>query len=267
MHRGKERQSSTFVALVGRVHSFVFKMLLNIFRFFIISLQYLHHFVIYAYSLITPPCFYSPGNEFHISLDDELEAIYLSLEHKQKKIIQHHLEKRKRFKLLLISFVLLFLAFKLHHHDAHASSGSASLGVTASVSSTCKIYSAQMAFGTYDPTSNTDLNVNGDVLISCTKNTSATITMDNGTYSSHANGTTRAMQNTGGGGPSNAYLSYELYKNSGLTSVWSVSNPLSITATTSAQTAIPIYGKIPNSQNVQTGGYLDTVMVTPVAPE
>lgn len=245
------RHSLKLAARVGKLYSFAFKLLLG-----------LHHFLIHAYSLITPPCFYSPGNQFHVSLGDEMEAIAISLRLEQKRIIRLRQQKRKRNKLLLISFALLLLAYKQHQHDARASSDTTNLGISASIAPKCKIYSTSMAFGTYDPQNNSNLDVNGEVLISCTKNTSATIAMDAGTNTSHAQGSTRSMHNTSGGNGNSSYISYELYKNSGRSNVWSIASPLAITATTAAQVAIPIYGRITQGQNVQDGEYLDTVIVT-----
>lgn len=249
MHRGNERHRKTYDAHVGRVRSFVFKNLLH----------RLHKAVIKAYSYITPPCFYSPGSEYHFSLNEEKEAIIHCLEHKQKKILQRHQEKHHRILLLIIMSLLVFLK---HHTPANASTNSANLGVSATITAKCRINSSLMAFGSYDPDSNSNLNVNGNIMMTCTKNTTSSISLNDGVNSSRAEGTTRAMRDTGGGNGNRDYLSYELYKNSNRTTVWSTSNPLVVTATSTATMNIPLYGTIPKLQNVKKGGYVDTVLIT-----
>ena len=128
------------------------------------------------------------------------------------------------------------------------------------VTSNCTLSSASLDFGTYDPISvNLSSPLDGltTFQVACTKGANVVITMNNGLYSANAQQTTRAMSNGTGG-----YLSYELYSNSGRSSVWSNMNPVSYVSTSSTVRTQTVYGRIQAVQNRPAGNYTDTVTVT-----
>ena len=156
------------------------------------------------------------------------------------------------------------LALCLSAPSAHAGSATSSFTVTASVVATCTISTTNLAFGNYDPiTTNatTPLSGNGSVTVTCTKGATTSIDLSPGANSANASGTTRAMATAG---PD--YLSYELYQDSGFTTVWGVGNPgnafVPPVAPSKVARAFTIYGRIPAGQGSTVGTYTDTVTAT-----
>src|SRR5262245_838396 len=96
-----------------------------------------------------------------------------------------------------------------------AATATANLGVSATVTNNCTISTGALAFGSYDPVvanASTNLDGTGTVSVACTKGTSATVGLGLG---SNASGSTRRMGDGGGN-----FLTYELYQDSGHTTVW-----------------------------------------------
>jgi len=139
----------------------------------------------------------------------------------------------------------------------NTASGTVTVGGT--VVARCTVTTLTFAFGSYDVLSGSAVPQSFPAIgVSCTRGaTGVTIALDNGLNSTHAVGTTRAM-NSG-----TNYLSYELYTSSAMTTVWNATNTVSYSPITSmAQTSFIIYGQIPGSQDVAVGSYSDTVTVT-----
>jgi spore coat protein U domain-containing protein, fimbrial subunit CupE1/2/3/6 len=143
-----------------------------------------------------------------------------------------------------------------------AGSTTGTLAISADVANNCVIGSSPAVnFSSYDPivgNASSDLDVNGTLTLTCTQGAVATIAMDTGANASHAIGTTRAMAN------GSNYLSYELYSDSGLSTVWgtggsAVTEPA---APSDAAVNYTVYGKVPAGQDVPAGSYSDTVNVT-----
>lgn len=164
----------------------------------------------------------------------------------------------------IIIAMIIFMFTSFAASNLMAGSSSAAVQVSAVVNSKCKINSGEVSFGNYDPASENEsapLNAAGNFSISCTKNTSATISIDQGQYAGQAAGASRAMKNTTGSN----YLSYDLYLDANMSTVWNTSNQATYTATGgAAPTAFPIYAKVPASQDVSDGQYSDVVTVTAV---
>lgn len=145
---------------------------------------------------------------------------------------------------------------------AAAGSATSSFSVTASVSNNCTISTAALAFGAYDPivaNASTALDATGSVTIQCTRGATSTIGLSTGSYSANASGTTRAM-NAG-----TSYLSYEIYQNTGRTTLWGNSGSDLYTpaaAPSSAPRTVTTYGRVPAGQDVPAGSYSDTVTAT-----
>jgi spore coat protein U-like protein len=63
-------------------------------------------------------------------------------------------------------------------------------------------------------------------------------------------------------------LGYDLYTNAGRSTVWgcTTTNDVDVTSTSSAANVMTVYGRIPAGQDVATGSYSDTVVVTVTFP-
>lgn len=143
-----------------------------------------------------------------------------------------------------------------------ASTSTANLSVTASVSANCSITTNAVAFGTYDPivtNASTALTASGVVNTTCTNGASATITLGQGANpgtGSTASAPVRRMAN------GTNYLSYGLYSNSSYTTTFDGTTGVTVTGT-GAQVATTVYGSVPAGQNtLPAGSYSDTVIAT-----
>lgn len=141
-----------------------------------------------------------------------------------------------------------------------AATATANLAVSASVSNNCTISTAALGFGSYDPVvahASTNLDGSGTVTIACTKGAATTVGLGLG---SNASGSTRRMTD----GSSN-YLTYELYQDSGRTTVWGNSGAGLFTpavAPSKAARNFTVYGRVTSNQDVPAGSYADTVVAT-----
>ena len=132
--------------------------------------------------------------------------------------------------------------------------------MSATVTNNCTISTAALAFGSYDPVvanASTNLDGTGTVVVACTKGSTATIGLGLG---ANASGSTRRMRD----GASN-YLTYELYQDSGRTTVWGnagagLSAP--VAAPSKAARNFTVYGRVTSNQDVPAGSFNDTVVAT-----
>ncbi len=140
-----------------------------------------------------------------------------------------------------------------------AGSATASLASSASISNNCTISTAALAFGAYDPVvanAASNLDGTGTVTIACTKGAATTIALDLG---SNASGSTRRLTD----GSSN-YLTYEIYQDSGRTTVWGTGADVETPAAapSKAARAFTAYGRVTSNQDSPAGSYADTVTAT-----
>jgi spore coat protein U-like protein len=137
---------------------------------------------------------------------------------------------------------------------------SSSLTVNATVSKNCTITTAPVNFGAYDPvTTNATAPLDGigTVTVTCTKGAVATVGLALG---SNAQGTTRRMSQS-----ASAFLNYELYKDTGRTSVWGngTTDSLDIPAAPNRNPrTFTVYGRVAQAQDATVGSYTDTVVAT-----
>jgi spore coat protein U-like protein len=142
-----------------------------------------------------------------------------------------------------------------------ASSASTTLSASATVMTNCKIDTNDVTFAQqYDPLSSSALTGTGTVTITCTKGAAATVGLSAGANAAHAVGTTRAM--AGG----SDYLSYDLFQDSGYSSVWgNTTGTLLSPGAADNKTPRPftVYANIPAGQDI-TGGksYSDSLQAT-----
>jgi len=149
---------------------------------------------------------------------------------------------------------------------AFAGSATGTMTVTATVPSDCVFGSMSLPFSSYDSVgleATVPLTATGSLSITCTDETSVSVGANTGSNPNNASGScatttcTRAM-----GDGNNDYLSYDLYSDSGHTSVWdNAGGTIPLTGTGLIQT-INVYGFAPAGQNIPAGPYTDTVMVT-----
>jgi spore coat protein U-like protein len=123
------------------------------------------------------------------------------------------------------------------------------LNVTATVVANCNITSVtDITFGTYDTTSATPLDANGDMTFRCTKNTS---------YKTYITGT-RTM--TGSGADT---LTFTLFTDAGHTTSFPIDNSGGATvAPSNAAIVKTIYGRVPATQDVGIDSYAKVLVAT-----
>ncbi|MEW6186544.1 MAG: spore coat U domain-containing protein [Thermodesulfobacteriota bacterium] len=124
------------------------------------------------------------------------------------------------------------------------------LNVTAAVQANCNFSSVtDVAFGDYDPTSATPLDVNGDMTFRCTKNTA---------YETYIVGTRQMV-----GAVESDNLNFELYTDAGRTTAFLADNsgPTSNAPDNSPITQI-IYGRIAALQDVSVDTYSRALTIT-----
>lgn len=129
------------------------------------------------------------------------------------------------------------------------------LTVRVTVEESCSISGSTIDFGTYSAGQQAALDAQGTITYSNCAAGTLTLALDGGTAGNVAN---RAMANGSGGS-----LNYQLYRNSSRNQVWgSGSDAQQVVLLVPDSGNVPVYGRIPGSQNVPAGSYTDTVNVT-----
>jgi len=159
---------------------------------------------------------------------------------------------------LLSLVALVFLAVLTQSSIAQAGSTTTNLNVSATVTNNCSISTADLAFGTYDPiatNASSPKDSTGTVTITCTTGAVTNVALDTGANNS---GTTRRMK------AGSNYLTYEIYQDSGRTTVWGSGTSKLDTGTAPNFNArsFTAYGRITAGQDVPSGSYTDTVVAT-----
>ncbi len=164
---------------------------------------------------------------------------------------------------------IAFAAALLGAGPLAGASATASLSVSVTVSSNCRISASPIGFGAYDPVvANlaTPVTGTGGVTITCTRGTSASLTLGPG---ANPSGSTRRMR--GGTG----FISYELYMPASESPgapcsfasprVWGTAGDAVFTPS-SAPSRDPrsynVCGRIPEAQDVLAATYFDAVVAT-----
>ena len=145
--------------------------------------------------------------------------------------------------------------------DAGSSTGT--LTVTASVSQKCILSSPTLGFGSYDPvvTNNAaNLDSSTTITVTCTKGATG-ITLGFGNSGNAPTGCSAPQRCLLGAGHGD-YLNYQLYSDSGHSSVWTTAISESVTGGITTPTSVTIYGRVPPTQDVNVDTYSDTVVAT-----
>lgn len=153
--------------------------------------------------------------------------------------------------------VLGLLAASIGAGTSQAATSTTTFAVSATVLSTCLVVATPLAFGNYDPTSETALDATNTVIVTCTYGTAYNVGLNAGA----GIGATVALRKMTYGAN---LLNYTLYQNSGRTTVWG--NTVG-TDTVSATAGLPptthtVYGRVPIGQSAPIGLYADTINVT-----
>lgn len=144
--------------------------------------------------------------------------------------------------------------------NTYATLSTSDMAVTASINVSCTMSVTNLDFGTYDPilaNATQDLTASATVSTNCSLGAIAIVRMSKGLHFFSGN-YSRHMSNVGG----DSKLKYELYKNEGLTDVWTGKWGQSVVGT-GASDDLTVYGKVfQNQQDAAAGSYNDTVTVT-----
>lgn len=130
-----------------------------------------------------------------------------------------------------------------------------SFPITATIQAACSISATNLAFGSYTGAA---LNGQSQISLTCTNGLPWNVGLNAGTFPG-ATVTTRRMT-----GPGTSSMAYSLYRDAARTLNWGNTvgtNTLTGTGTGSAQT-VNVYGRVPASQTLPTGGYQDTIIAT-----
>ena len=142
------------------------------------------------------------------------------------------------------------------------SPATATFQVQASVNANCLVSASNLAFGAYDPSSATDLDVNTTVSVRCTKDTPFTVALNAGVTS----GATLAQRRMTNG---TDFMNYNLYTNGARTTVFG--DATGGTATVGgtgaglgvAQTqSVDVFGRIPAGQSTLSIGTYTEATIT-----
>ena len=146
---------------------------------------------------------------------------------------------------------------------AGAATSTSNLAVSASVTASCTISTAPVAFGAYDPivtNASADLDGAGSVTVTCTDGAVTTITLGQGANA--AGGSTDAAPQPQMASGTDL-LSYALFSDSGRTTVWGNTALTGVAHTgTGTATVVDVFGRVASGQNVPAGSYADTVVAT-----
>ena len=152
------------------------------------------------------------------------------------------------------------IVFAAFGSPVSAATATTNLGVSATVTVNCTISTAALAFGSYDPVGTNaaaNLDGTGTVTVACTKGTTATVGLGLGL---NASGSTRRMSDGSGN-----FLTYEMYQDSGHTTVWGNAGGALLSpaaAPSKAARNFTVYGQVAGNQDAAAGAYSDTVVAT-----
>lgn len=155
----------------------------------------------------------------------------------------------------------LVLAGAIFSGTLFAATATTTFTVTATVADSCSVAATDLAFGSITPVDNIDFDSTSTVTVTCSNGTSYNTGLDEGSNSSGSTVSTRRMSD--GGAPN--YLAYQLYSDSGRSTVWGKTIATDTVTGTGDGTGqvLTVYGRVPaGQQTVPTGSYSDTVTVT-----
>jgi spore coat protein U-like protein len=144
--------------------------------------------------------------------------------------------------------------------DALAAQATSTFTVTATVNKTCTIATTTLDFTTYDPFLATDTTVTNakGVTLTCSKGTGYVVSLSTGGGGAFA---TRQMS-----GPGTDKLSYNIFTDAGLGTIWGdgtgATGTVGGTAASKASFDLSMTGSIVAGQDVTQGVYADSITAT-----
>jgi spore coat protein U-like protein len=160
---------------------------------------------------------------------------------------------------ILIVFIYFALVSIASESGLSAQQASASLTVNATVTKNCTISTTPVAFGNYDPVvanATTPLDGQGGVTVTCTKGAIASVGLNVGSYPA---GGRRMFAGA------NAFLPYELYKDTTRTQLWGNDSGTDFdipAAPDRNPRTYQVFGRVLAAQDAAVGNYADTVVAT-----
>lgn len=155
-----------------------------------------------------------------------------------------------RLNLTVLASTAALAALVVAVAPAQAATTAANVNVQATVAASCKMTDASVDFGTYDPTSPGNNDTAGNLSVTCTKGTTGTITLAGAAGRSMASGTTTDT------------LAYELYTDSGRSTLWAGATTVAVPASTGVAQNVSVYGRITPGHYVTPATYTAVVVAT-----
>ena len=144
-----------------------------------------------------------------------------------------------------------------------AATETADLNVSATVTATCVVSTTPVAFGAYDPLgthASAPNHANGSVVVQCSDNTAATVTLDQGDTPDAASTDAAPLRQMASG---TDRLPYQLFSEGTWTTVWGNTEATGVDHTSDgSQVSLTVYGEIDAGLNVAAGDYADIVEAT-----
>ena len=144
-----------------------------------------------------------------------------------------------------------------------ADSATETMLVSAGIGKNCVIETTNISFGSYDPASahaSAHLDATGSITTTCTIGTAGEVLVHYGTNIANAESTARRMVGTNTAG----FLGYEVYSDSGRSTIWSGIGDQGIDITAAGvDEVMTVYARIPGGQtDAANDSYTDTLTVT-----
>lgn len=162
------------------------------------------------------------------------------------------------------AIIVLLAVMLLMSSGALATDVSGELALSATINASCRVNSGALNFNTYDPTgihATAPLDRSGTFRLTCTNGTAATVKLGQG--NNPDNGSTDAAPLRRMQGDEDIYLRYDVYQNSGRTTLWGNTTGTGEAVTgTGTQATLTAYGRVLPGQIVPVGTYSDTITVT-----
>lgn len=157
------------------------------------------------------------------------------------------------------------LMLMIYAGPASAQTATATFQVQATVNKNCLVSASDLVFGTYDPSSGTDLDVNTTISVRCTKDTPFTVALNAGV----TGGATLAQRRMTNG---TDFMNYNLYTAAARTTIFG--DGTGGTATVGGTGAglgagqaqsVDVFGRIPAGQTtLSIGSYAETTITATV---
>lgn len=144
---------------------------------------------------------------------------------------------------------------------AQGATSSGTFPVNATVISSCNVSGTLLNFGAaLDPlAAAVPVDASSTLTVTCTNTTPYTVALDAGTHAGSSSFAGRSMKN------GSYSMGYQLYVNSGRSTVWGDGTGGSSTASgvgTGSAQSITVYGRVPSLTGAVPGTYTDTITVT-----